>query len=253
MVQQTNAPHNLPGFLYVATETINWKHRTSCPDIKEDCSTLGYPQGHNCDNFQITLRRMGHSRPVYTWQSHRQTSPRQPENNMIIVVRNERSMNIFDHLSSLHDYLVNGLVQHVRAPVDGGEPGEALGQLPEPVQRVEVGRLAVPGQGLSVQLDPLHSLDTGLAAVTVISVESHGVTNKVARVLIKTKLFVDFVHGTGGAEILPCLGIIHIEVLGPNQEILESSLFKQTHQVRAERLPLISRDLGDLARLAKDI
>ena len=174
-------------------------------------------------------------------------------NNLGISKFEIEALHTSDHLAALHDDLVNLLVQHVGAPVDGGEPGEALGQLPQSVQRVEVGGLAVPGQGLRVQLDPLHGLHTGLAAVTVISVERHGVTNKVTRILIKTKFFVDLVHSAGGAEIFPCLGIIHIEVLSPNQEILKSSLFKQAHQVRAECLPLISRDFGDLARLAKHI
>ena len=139
------------------------------------------------------------------------------------------------------------------AVVDGGEPGEPLGQLPQPVEGVEVGGLAVPGQGLGVELDPLHRLHTGLGAVTIIPVQSHSVTHEVTRILIQSKLLVDLVHGAGRAEVLPSLWILHVEVLGPNQEILKSSLFEKTHEVRAKSFPLIRRGLGDLSRFSQDI
>jgi len=38
-------------------------------------------------------------------------------------------------------------------------PGEALGQLPQPVEGVEVGTLAIPGQRLAVQLYPVDGVD----------------------------------------------------------------------------------------------
>lgn len=44
-------------------------------------------------------------------------------------------------------------------------PCKALGQLPEAVERVQVWALAVPGQRLTVQLDAVDGLKTGLVQV----------------------------------------------------------------------------------------
>lgn len=55
----------------------------------------------------------------------------------------------------VRDDLVDRLVQHVGAAVDGAETGEGLGQLAETVERVDVRRLAVAGHGRCVQNDTL--------------------------------------------------------------------------------------------------
>lgn len=44
-------------------------------------------------------------------------------------------------------------------------PGKSLGKFAEAVQRVEVGRLAVPRQGITVQPDPLDQVTTRLGKI----------------------------------------------------------------------------------------
>ena len=74
-----------------------------------------------------------------------------------------------DHLAVVaHHDLVHLLVEHVGAAVDGAEPGEALGQLAQAVERVEVGALAVARQGVAVQLDLLDGLQGGQLKVIVV-------------------------------------------------------------------------------------
>jgi hypothetical protein len=57
------------------------------------------------------------------------------------------------------------LVEHVGASVDGREAGERLGQLAETVERVDVGRLAVPRHGLGVEDDSVDRGPGGLGLV----------------------------------------------------------------------------------------
>jgi hypothetical protein len=44
-------------------------------------------------------------------------------------------------------------------------PGKALWQLPQAVERVEVRTLAISGQRLTVEFDPIDSVDAGLIQV----------------------------------------------------------------------------------------
>ena len=46
------------------------------------------------------------------------------------------------YLSVFHYDFIDGLVEHVGSAVDGGEAGKPLRQLPQAVQRVQVGRLS---------------------------------------------------------------------------------------------------------------
>ena len=50
-------------------------------------------------------------------------------------------------------------------------PGKALRKLPEPIERVEVGGLAIAGKGITVQLNSLQAVSCWLGQVVIIPVE----------------------------------------------------------------------------------
>lgn len=70
------------------------------------------------------------------------------------------------HLAILHDDVIHWFVQHVCSPIDGTQSGKALRQLAQAIEWVQIWALAIPGQGLTVQLDAVNSLKTWLIQVT---------------------------------------------------------------------------------------
>ena len=75
-------------------------------------------------------------------------------------------------MASIVQLNFDGYPQHVGAPVDGRQAGEALGQLAQSVQTVQVGRgrlllvlVAVLGETGVVQLSPFHCFDEGSLSV----------------------------------------------------------------------------------------
>ena len=102
-------------------------------------------------------------------------------------------------LVALVDDLLDVGVEHVGAAVDGAEAGEALGQLAQAVERVDVGRLAVAGHAVAVQAEALDGFGgTALdVEVGVGLVEGHGVAGKVLGSCLEAELVVDFPHGAG--------------------------------------------------------
>ena len=79
--------------------------------------------------------------------------------------------------------------------------------------------------------------------------QREGVTHEVTGVLVQPELLVNLVHGAGRAQVLPGLGVLLGEVLGPHQEVLEPPLLEEPHQVRGQRLLLISGNLDSGASL----
>ena len=101
-------------------------------------------------------------------------------------------------LIALVQHLVDVGVEHVGAAVDGRQAREALRQLAEAVERVDVRRLAVPGHRVAVEADALDGLGglSGDADVLVVGlVEGHGVADKVAGAGLEAELVVDLLHG----------------------------------------------------------
>ena len=98
----------------------------------------------------------------------------------------------------IHD-LVDVGVEHVGATVDGRETGESLWELTKAVEGVDVRRLAITSHGVHVQTDTLDGLTSlsCLSDVVVGLVESHGVADKVASAVFKSKLVIDILHGAG--------------------------------------------------------
>lgn len=99
-------------------------------------------------------------------------------------------------LAALLKNLVNVGVEHVSAAIDGREAGKTLGQLAKTVERVDVRRFSVTGDGVAVEADTLDGL-RGLADgghVLVGQVEGHGVADEVAGASLKTELVIDLLH-----------------------------------------------------------
>lgn len=92
--------------------------------------------------------------------------------------------------------LVNGSVEHVCTAVDGAQASEALRQLSQTVQRVDVWRLAVTRHRVDIQSDALNGLlgHTRCSNVVVSRIKSHAVTDKVPGGSLKTKFIVYFFH-----------------------------------------------------------
>lgn len=102
-------------------------------------------------------------------------------------------------LGALVQDLVDVGVEHVGAAIDSRQAGEALGELAETVERVDVGGLAVSGDRVAVEADALDGLG-GLALgidVLISKVESHGMANEVAGGSLKTELVVDLLQSNG--------------------------------------------------------
>ena len=92
--------------------------------------------------------------------------------------------------------LVDLGVEHVRATVDSRETGEALRKLAKTVQGVDVRGLAVPGNRVTVQADPLDGLSslTRLLDVAIVQVQGHGMADEVPSGGLKAELVVDILH-----------------------------------------------------------
>lgn len=97
---------------------------------------------------------------------------------------------------ALVQHLINAGVQHVGAAVDGRQTGEALGQLAESVQRVDVGGLSVPGHRVAVQADALDGLGRGAlgGGVRIVEVQGHGMADEVLGAVLEAELVVDVFH-----------------------------------------------------------
>lgn len=101
--------------------------------------------------------------------------------------------------------LVHVGIEHVRAAVDGREAREALRQLAQAVERVDVGRLAIAGHGVDIEADAHDGLLGHALFVDVLvgRVEGHRVANEVAGRGLEAEFVVDFLHG-GPVEIHAC-------------------------------------------------
>lgn len=93
--------------------------------------------------------------------------------------------------------LVDVGVEHVSSAVDGRQTGETLGKLAKTVERVDVRRLSVSSNRVTVQADSLDSLGSLARGgdVVVGEVESHGVANKVLCGGLEAELVIDVLHG----------------------------------------------------------
>jgi hypothetical protein len=93
--------------------------------------------------------------------------------------------------------LVDVGVEHVSTAVDGRQTGETLGKLAKTVERVDVRRLSVSSNRVTVQADSLDGLGSlaGGGDVVVGEVESHGVTNEVLCGGLEAELVIDILHG----------------------------------------------------------
>ena len=122
--------------------------------------------------------------------------------------------------------------------MDGTKSRETLGESSETVDGVDVGRLAVPLDGVGVQLDRLGRDRRRLVEIPVIRVQSHGVAHEALRigvqsVLLKQLSSGDAVEGLAfeeGGRLLLVVG------LQEDEEVAELALLEETHQTRAQRL-----------------
>ncbi|KAI6751602.1 hypothetical protein HG531_006298 [Fusarium graminearum] len=92
--------------------------------------------------------------------------------------------------------LVDVGVKHVSATVDGRQAGKTLGKLAEAVERVNVRRLSVSSNRVSVETDAIDSLGSLARGgdVVVGEVESHGVADEVLGGCLEAELVVDILH-----------------------------------------------------------
>lgn len=93
--------------------------------------------------------------------------------------------------------LVDVGVEHISTTVDGRQAGETLRKLAKTVERVDVRRLSVSGNRVTIKadsLDGLGSLARG-GNVVVGEVESHGVANEVLCGGLEAELVIDVLHG----------------------------------------------------------
>ena len=67
----------------------------------------------------------------------------------------------------ISDNLVDRLVEHVGASVDGTESSKGLWELSKAIQRVDVGRFAITGHGRRVENDAVVGIPCRLCDVTV--------------------------------------------------------------------------------------
>lgn len=100
------------------------------------------------------------------------------------------------NLAILVKHLVNVGVQHVGTAVDGRQTSEALGQLAETVERVDVRRFSVACHRVDIQADAVNGFDGGTVLVDIFvgGVQSHRVTDKIAGVILEAELVVDLLH-----------------------------------------------------------
>jgi predicted aldo/keto reductase-like oxidoreductase len=102
-------------------------------------------------------------------------------------------------LVTLVQNLINVGVEHVSTTVDGGQTSETLGKLAKTVQRVDVRRLSVSGNRVTVQADTLNGLRSLARGgdVVISQVQSHGVANEVLGSIFKAELVINILHGAG--------------------------------------------------------
>ena len=149
---------------------------------------------------------------------------------------------------------VHGLIQHVGSSIDSGQASKALGKLSQSVEGIKVRALAVTGERVGVELDTLDSLETRLGQVRVVAVQGQGVADKVARVDVEAVLLVQLLHSHNvGVDVLPRFGITLIKVLDEDEEVLESSLLEQAHQIGAQGFAFVGGNFGDFSRLSHDV
>ena len=144
--------------------------------------------------------------------------------------------------------LINMRVKHVRASINGRQTGEALGQLAETVERVDVRGLSVAGDRVAVELDTLDdlgSLSLG-GDVVVGEVQGHGMTDEVTGSRLETELVVHLLHrNVVDVQTLVGSRVLGVERTDPLHEALHAALLEDTHQGGLESLASIRGDLGD--------
>lgn len=100
------------------------------------------------------------------------------------------------NLAVLVKHLVDVGVQHVGTAVDGRQTSETLGQLAEAVERVDVWGFSVACHRVDIQANAVNGFDGGavLGDILVRGVQSHGVTDEIASVVLEAKLVVNLLH-----------------------------------------------------------
>ncbi|KAF1756417.1 hypothetical protein GCK72_012870 [Caenorhabditis remanei] len=162
-------------------------------------------------------------------------------NNLISTLHSNR-------LSILNDNLVDWLVKHISSSVDCGETSESLWKFSQSVEWIQVWRLSVTSQRVRVQTNLLDSRCEWLILVLIVTVESKRVSGEVGGVLIKSELLVDLLHRlVVWIQSLPRLRLVLIELLNPDEELLEATLLEHSHEGSGKSLHLIGWHLVDLS------
>ncbi|KAH3667381.1 hypothetical protein OGAPHI_003030 [Ogataea philodendri] len=140
-------------------------------------------------------------------------------------------------------HLVNWRVQHESSAVDRRQSGKSLWKLAQSVQWVNVWRFAVSGNRTKIQHNSVVRFSGRLVQVLIVGPKSHGVANEVLGSPLESVLVVHLVHG-GLVEIHSTMGRLLVLVVLDDklQEILHSSLLKESHQRRRDRLCLVGRN-----------
>lgn len=172
-------------------------------------------------------------------------------------------------LASLVNKLIDISVEHVGAAIDGAEAGETLGQFTQTVEGIDVRRLSISSDTVSVQTNALDGLGRTARGVKVGVglVESHSVAYEVLSRGFETKLVVDILHGAGAHVetyvfgvlsaqatqrkmserplTLVCGGILGVKLSNPLNKVLHATLLEDPHKRRPESLCSIGWNLGD--------
>jgi hypothetical protein len=115
--------------------------------------------------------------------------------------------------------------------VNGTEARETLRKSTKTINGIEERRVTVLTKRVNVKLDLLQGFLSRSLKIVIIVVESDCMTQEINSVVLKLKLLENISHGLLlNINILPCLGIIEVNILAIDVEITASFFLEKTHQ-----------------------
>lgn len=130
------------------------------------------------------------------------------------------------NLAVLIEDLIDVGVKHVGTSVDSRQTSEALRELTQTVERVDVGRLAVAGHRVHVQADAVDGIGghSTLSNIVVGLIQGHGVANEVTGVFFQAEFVIDFLHGAlSNVQAYTMLAVMTMQTPRPRSRTLVST------------------------------
>ena len=151
--------------------------------------------------------------------------------------------------------LVDVLVEHEGAPVDGTQAREALRETPQTVHGVQVWRRSVTVKGVGVQYKAPESVNARQSFVIVVRPKSHGVSKEILRVVVQHVVREHLGHCHLVAVVaLPRLDVVLLPFLQEDEEIPQAALLEEANKRGLDGITGSSRNLfglGTYPRKAK--